>query len=284
MSVRLASIDIGRKNFSQYIEDINVDAILDLEKKYNKLPKSKQRKIGGVFHPEIEEILNECFLTGKRVQTGVYDFTEEEGQKYDDRVRENLIYHLEYYSYLWKTCDIFAIEEQYHNPNKGRKGNFKNSPNTPDKSGANAGAIRMAEAVFVWFKIKYPKKVIFYFPSSYKTQILGAPGKMKDRERKKWSSEKAEQIYIMREDEDMMNVYELSRAVKNKRKMDEERVQQFKDNFPCETEDAEELADKIIRERQKLDDFSDGLCQAQAVKYATMIACFYLLKTLKFKS
>lgn len=274
MNVRLVSIDIGMYNFSQYVEDFNPNTMFKLQKIYQKLPKSKQRKIGGKFYPEISDILDECFLSGKRIQTGVYDFTEEPKHKYDERIRNNLLNHLESFSWLWRTCDLFVIEEQYYNPNKGKKGNFKSSPNNSDQAGANVGAIRMAEAVFIWFTIKYPNKSVFYIPSKYKTQILGAPGNMKKSERKKWSSIKAENIYIMRNDKDMMNVYEVSRAVKGKRKMDEERIEQFKSKYPCVSKDAQELSDKIIRERQKLDDFSDVECQAQAFKYWKFIACF----------
>lgn len=287
--VRIASIDIGRCNFAQYVEDFSSTEIVKLEERYKKLPKKLKRRVRGKTNPEIEKLLEDTVLCGTRVQTGVYDFTgekeknSEECDEYDldeknvetgltMQIRLNLLEHLNKYRYLWDTCDIFVIEQQFFNsPTFNKKG-------TGRKAGsfANVNAIKMAEAVFVWFLDKYrTSKIITYFGSQFKTQILGAPWKMTKPERKKWAIEKSYEIYTKRGDEDMINIYNLSEAVKRKRINSEARIQKFKDEFPCETEDAQELADKIIREKQKLDDcYGDAFLQAQAFKFRTMVACF----------
>jgi hypothetical protein len=273
MKIRLASFDIGPNNFAQYTEDFNPETIFALEKRYKKLPKNKQRTTSGPMNTEIQEILEECYLSGTRIQTGVYDFTVETGQGLDDRSRKVFLDHFNSFHYLWKTCDIFVIEQQYFNSCKKKKNGYSKMKEKP--SGANIDCLKMAEVLYMWFFEKYPDKLLCYIPATYKTQILGTLGRVKKDARKKWGSEKAEEIYIIREDEDMINIYELSRAVKGKSKtMSEERIQGFKDDYPCETEDADQLSDKIIIERQKLDDFSEVLTQAQAFKYWKFIACF----------
>ena len=46
--IRIASIDIGRCNFAQYVEDFSSSEITKLEKQYKNLPKScKKPEDGG---------------------------------------------------------------------------------------------------------------------------------------------------------------------------------------------------------------------------------------------
>ena len=268
-TLRLASIDIGYCNFAQYIEDFCPTTLLKIQAKYAKLPKNKQRRIKGVMIPEIEALLQETYLCGERVQTGVYNFTDEIGQGLDIRARLKLINHLNDYIELWSTCDIFIIEQQFFTINFGnRKRTVKSGVE------ANITALKIAEFVFMWFLERFPFKTITYFGSQFKTQILGAPWKLDKPQRKKWAVDKAEEIYILRNDYDMMTLYELSEAVKRKRINTQERVTKFKGDFPCYTPDAEYLSTKIICEKQKLDDVSDTCVSAQAYKFRTFVACF----------
>ena len=271
--IRLASFDIGKINFAQYVEDFDSDEMLRLEKRYNTLPPRLKRKTRGVMNDEVWDILMDVVLSGMRVQTGVYNFTTGETDKYgerlwDNQARLNLLKHLRSYAYLWDTCDVIVIEQQYFNATA-----FGGKKKARSASGANVDAIKIAEATYMWFLDKYPTKVIMYFGSQFKTQIFGAPT-MDKTKRKKWSTDQAQAFYILREDRDMINLYELSGAVKRKRITTEERVQSFKDQYPCESDDAKALSDKVIREKQKLDDDSDVLVQAQAFKFKTMVACF----------
>lgn len=265
--IRLTSIDIGRRNFAQYIEDFSSNEIIALESQYRKLPKNKKRRVKGVMPIEIQEIQDKLLLMGTRVQTGVYNFAEEdEDRDWDIDARKNLLAHLNKYVELWDSTDIFVIEQQFFNTSFGGKKKGKSS-------GANIIAIKIAECTFTWFLIKYPNKTITYFGSQNKTQLFGAPYMTKD-ERKRWATEKAKELYTIRKDQDMINVFELSNTVKRKQIKTEEKVDFFKKTCKCTSIDANELADKIIREKQKLDDISDACIQAQAFKYRTMIACF----------
>lgn len=271
VNIRLVSIDIGRCNFAQYIEDFSSDEIVELEKKYNKLPKPLQRRIKGPMNSEIEKLLLATALCGTRVQTGVYDFTsdlEEEGG-WDIKARMNLLKHLSDFQYLWDTCDIFVIEQQFFNAAA-----FGGKKKRAASSGANVDAIKIAEATFMWFLERYPFKTITYFGSQYKTQIFGAPWKLNKTQRKKWATDQANRYYLLREDTDMINIYKLAEAVKRKQIKTDKRIAEFKNDYPCTTDDGDQLSTKVICEKQKLDDVSDTYMQAQAFKFKTMVGCF----------
>lgn len=271
-TIRICSIDIGRVNFAQYVEDVDVQMILLLEEEYSNLPKKLQRKVKGIMNNNIAKIIDELILSGTRVTTGVYDFTEESNQPYDNRVRMQLLNHLNAFEDVWNECDIIIIEQQFYSmPKTNRRSKAQNA----SAAGANVGALQMGEAVYMYFYQKYGNlKHIVYFPSEYKTHILGAPNGLTKPQRKVWSTEFAEQSYTLREDQDMINVYALAQDVKRKQFKTEERIQSYKDIYECTSEDANILCNKIIREKQKLDDISDAFNQLQAYKFIVMVANF----------
>ena len=269
---RIASFDPGKKNFAQYVEDCSIDDMTRLEDRYKSLPKQLQRRIKGVMNDDISNILNDLYLGGERVHLGVFDFTEEEDEprEYSLQARKNLLNHLSSFKKLWDTCDVFIIEQQYFRTfSPGGKFGRKNKGTE-----ANVDAIKIAETIYMWFLERYPRKIITLFGSQFKTQILGAPWKMTKPQRKKWSEEKAREIYESRSDEDAMELYRLKERVFRKRINTEEKVQSFLDTFESEKKDMCYLAEKIVRERQKLDDVADTCVQCQAFKFKTMVACF----------
>lgn len=268
MTAIFASYDVGTKNFSQYIEEVDLNALTLLEKEYKSLPKGLQRKTQGPMNAKIQNILNRVELTGKRIQTGVYDFGGDGNSPLTIATRLNLLYHLEKYKYLWDQCDGFIIEEQYSNPSRGgRKANKA-------AEGANMKAIKVAEGLFMWILQNYPSKIITSFKSTFKTQIFGAP-KMTKTERKKWSTIEVQKLYTKREDVDMINIYNFSIQFKGKRiPKTTEKLDIIKRDCICVSDDAKELRDKLILEKQKLDDVSDACKQFQAYKFKTMVACF----------
>nr|QBK86574.1 MAG: holliday junction resolvase [Marseillevirus LCMAC102] len=268
MSIRLVSIDIGKKNFAQYVEDCSVDKLLQLEKEYNSIPTSHRRKVKGVMNAQIENIIHEIYLSGTRVQTGVYDLRKDKtSDNLDMDTRVNLLLHLDKYEYLWTTCDIFVIEQQYFKTWSGRK---KRSAGTE----ANVDAIKIGEATLMWFLERYPFKKTMYFGSQFKTQILGAPWKMTKHQRKKWSEAQTRKIYEMRKDTDMIELFCLQDRIYRKHINTDQKIQTYLASFKGEDADAKVLAKKVVRERQKLDDIGDACTQAQAFKFKHMVACF----------
>jgi hypothetical protein len=268
-NIRIASFDIGKKNFAQYIEDANVENLLRLEKKYTGLPKSLQRRVKGAMNSKILEILDEIYLSGERVHTGVYDLRNDlTSDRLDIPTRLNIIQHLESFAGLWDTCDIFIIEQQFFKTWNGRS---KRSAGTE----ANVDAIKIAEGVLMWFLNEYPFKTVEYFGSQNKTQILGAPWYMKKEQRKKWAKDKSREIYELRKDYGMVELFALEDRIYRKRLDAEERIQSYLDTYPEDCpEDCQILATRIVRERQKLDDIGDACVQCQAFKFRSMVACF----------
>lgn len=266
--MRIASFDVGYCNFAQYIEDVTDENILiQLKERYNSLPKKDKRRVKGEMNKDICDILNKITLSGKRVSTGVYNFTCNEISDLNKDTRLRFIKHLREFEELWKTCDIFVIEQQFFNT--GGFGQVRKAG-----SGANVDAIKLAESLYIWFLDKYPDKEITYFGSQFKTQIFGAPWKMTKLERKKWATEKCKDIYNAREDKEMSILFDLAEAVKRKQIKTEERVEEFKNNFFVENDDTKYLSDIIIRNKQKLDDIADAMIQCQAYKFRNIVACF----------
>ena len=266
-TIYLASFDIGKKNFAQYVEECNVETLYALRDRYRALPKIKQRRVKGKMNDDIADILKEVCLGGTRIHTGVYDFREnKESDELDMSVRKNIIKHLEKYEYMWNKCDGFIIEQQFF-------AKFKQSGGRGSKTQANIDAIKIAEGTLMWFLGNYPHKEVMYFSSTFKTQMLGAP-QLKEIGRKKWAIEKAKEIYVERNDENAIALYDLSLTVKGKRMNSEEKIQGYLDRFTGQGEDIREVGEKVIRYKQKLCDISDAMLQLQAFKYRTFIGEF----------
>lgn len=265
--IRIASFDIGKKNFAQYIEECDIDVLYKLRDKYRTLPKLQQRRVKGKMNEEIDSLLKDMYIGGRRLHTGVYDFrSNKESNELDMSVRKNLIKHLKSHRDLWKECKIFIIEQQYF-------ATFNQYGNRGGKSEANIDAIKLAEATLTWFLSEYEEAEVLYFSSVYKTQMLGAEP-MKEIERKRWAIGKAKEIYTLREDEEVIKLYNLSDKVKRIRMNNEDKVQKFIEDFDAKEEDMKELGEKVIRYKQKLCDISDAMLQLQAFKYRTFIGEF----------
>ncbi len=268
--MRIASFDIGKKNFAQYIEDFSMDTMNKLKNEYQSLPKKFQRRVKGCMSSNIENILKEIFKDGKRIYTGVYDLRSESiissSKSVDIQTRKNLFSHLEKFKWLWDTCDSFIIEQQY----------FRTFASGKRKGGteANVDAIKMGECTLAWFLINYSSKNIEYFGSQFKTQILGAPLKQTKPQRKNWAIEMTYEIYKTRNDEGALELFDLVKKVKSKRINTEEKVKEYMDTVKSKDKDVLYLSERIIRYRQKLDDISDTCIQLQAYKYRNYVACF----------
>lgn len=266
-TIRIASFDIGKKNFAQYVEDVSLGVINSQKKFYNDLPVKNRRRVKGQMNTDVENILKALYEDGKRIHIGVFDFRDDkESLKLDMPTRKNILKHLVSFKWLWDTCDAFVIEQQYfhaYSPGKKTRG-----------TEANVDAIKIGEAVLFWFLHEYPFKSVQYIGSQLKTQILGAPYKMNKAQRKKWAEEKAREIYEMRNDADALELYALQERIFRKRLTNEEKIQEYIDSFNGQGEDVKYLANKLVRERQKLDDVADACIQCQAYKYRYLVACF----------
>jgi hypothetical protein len=270
--LRIASFDIGKVNFAHYIENVNVSKILELEIIYKSLPKKFQRKTKGELTPDMKNILEGLYLSGTRVHTGVYDIREADNiDSFTVQTRKNLICHLDSFRNVFNNCDIFVIEQQYFKTWSGGRARKRSSPGTE----ANVDAIKIAECLMTWILCEYPLREVIYFGSQNKTQILGAPWNLSKIERKRWASVECRRLYEMRNDKTMMDLFSLEDSVYRKKLSNENKIQSFLKTYDSSnSEDGVDLAEKVVRKRQKLDDISDACLQLQAFKFKTMIACF----------
>lgn len=266
MNRRIASFDIGRKNFAQYIEDIDMNELESLSNVYFNLDKPLRRRTKGPMNSHISEILKKCYKCGQRVSIGVYDISDPDSDRYSIFARDKLIEHLENFKDVWNTCDQFIIELQY----------FATYTGKGKKSGseANVDAIKISEGVFMWFKINYPDKLIDFFPSTNKTQILGAPNSLSKPHRKRWVEEKSRNIFELRNDNDMLELFYFKDKIFRKRMKTDQQKKYYLSLFEVEDEDLKTIVYNTVHSKQKWDDFLDAVGQLQAYKYRTFIAKF----------
>lgn len=192
----VASFDIGKKNFSFYVEEFEMNnlPVFDI------LPKNRYNE-NGTPTDDFDEILKRFFKCGKQKLLENIDITEncDPKAKLDPETFHNMTETLEKYKEAWDKCDVFIIEKQM-------------------QFGAriNPMAMKLGQHCYSYFAIKYGKtKKILEFPAYYKTQTLGAEkiptkktktGKQSYKSidkpaRKKWCVSKALEILKSRENE-----------------------------------------------------------------------------------
>ena len=203
--VWLASFDIGKKNFSFYIEEVDISTL----HQQPDVPKSQRYETGGIPQDDFKEVLHSVCSTGKRILLENVDLTAgcDKGQYLDMKVLYNMTKLLDEYAEYWNQCDIFLIEKQM---------SFGKRYNTM--------ALKLGQHCWSYFSIKYEKGVIEEFPAYHKTQVLGAPkiektsktGKrsykaMDKPARKKWCIEEALRIIRSRDDVETLTQIQGSR-------------------------------------------------------------------------
>lgn len=266
MALRIASFDIGRVNFAQYLEDSSIESLRSLSKRYSSLPKSQQRRVKGKMTKDISDILNEMYLNSERLDFGVFDLSSVDSDTLDHECRLNILQHLQSFKEWWDSCDVFILEQQF----------FTNAPWAKNKGqgGANMVANRIAEIVYSFFLLTYDskieelsvdtsldyiedsiakgKKFILNLSSTFKTNILGAPDKLTKPKRKEWSRVKALEICELRGDEEGIAL------LSGKKKRGEKRISKGKNKLT----------------QNKKDDVSDAMLQCQAMKMKYFIGRF----------
>ena len=189
--IRIATFDIGKKNFAFVVQEFE---------NITNLPKDN---------------LDELFKLGKIVLFENIDLTYNCNKKsyLDPRTFINMTDTLDKFIDIWDTCSSFVIEQQMA---FGKK--------------RNTMALKLGQHCYSYFCIKYRDfKTVLEFPSYHKTQLLNAPKKfgkilvkykngkekyIKDNH-KKWSIRMAEKILKIKSDTTHMNV------LKNMKKKDD---------------------------------------------------------------
>ena len=193
--VWLASFDIGKKNFSFYLEEINMADIRNVPP----TPKNARYNTDGTPTPKFEIILDKIYNSGKRILHENIDLTYgcDKSAYLDPEVFHNMTDVLDQYKQYWNKTDIFVVEQQM---------SFGKNRNTM--------ALKLGQHCYSYFAINYSRfKQLLEFPAYHKTQVLGAPKNMvKNKKgkirwkvldktaRKKWAVEKAMNILAGRDD------------------------------------------------------------------------------------
>ena len=193
-TVWICSVDIGKKNFAFYVEEINLKDM----KKIKNIPKLRRYNINGTPTAGMEKILGQVCMNGKTILHKNSDLTNNcrPGKKLDPETLYNCNDLLDLYGEYWDRCSCFIIEEQMR---------------------INQSAVKLGQHCFSYFSIRFGRfKSVLEFPAYYKTQILGCE-KIKGKQykngnfrwktidkpaRKKWSVVKATEILTMRGEED----------------------------------------------------------------------------------
>lgn len=212
--VWIASIDPGKCNFAFIIEEVDLESL----RKIKNIPKVKRYiTVGGggkkgkkkgkheddeECSQEYSQILNKTYLSGKTILLENLNLTKglDKAKYIDSKVFVNLTDELDRFLPYWDKCSYIVIEQQM---SFGKRKN-------------NTLCLKIAQHALSYFTFLYRDlKVLMEFPAYHKTKILGAPGKMDKPERKKWAIEKAQEIWIDRDD------FETARKVSSSKKKDD---------------------------------------------------------------
>ena len=196
----IASFDIGSKNFSFYIEDVDLKMLINIKN----ISKLKRYNTDGTPTEDFSKILDNVYSNGKKILLKNTNLTSGTNQNkyFDIELCYNMVDVLEEYVEYWNKVEFIIVEQQM---SFGKKTNTK--------------ALKLAQHCESYFINKYGRsdKKIIEFPAYHKTQILGAEkiesktktGKityknMGDKERKKWAVEQAFGILALRDDFETM--------------------------------------------------------------------------------
>lgn len=196
----IASFDIGKKNFSFYIEECNLDDFSSL----SNIQKKNRYNPNGTCTDEFETLLKKVYCNGKKMLLRNLDITEGTNKEkyFDSDLCHNLTEVLDTYSDYWEKVDYIVVEQQMSFGTK-----------------VNTMALKIAQHCESYFMIRYGRsKKIVEFPSYHKTQVMGSEkiekvtkaGKKTFKNvdkpaRKKWAIETAYGILTEREDFDTID-------------------------------------------------------------------------------
>lgn len=213
-----AAFDPGKVNFAFIVEEVDKDMLKDIicPDKKDRFIKNGRKDVTPT--EKYTDFLEEFYHCGKTIICSNNDITKDESKEEKEekkskkikkeekeekksskkkgsksldanvflRLTELLDNHKEYFD----KCSTIIIEQQM---------SFGSRINTM--------AIKIAQHTYSYFLFRYGNtKKIVEFPSYNKTQILGAPAGLDKPKRKKWAIEKANEIWTLRGDMDVIEM------------------------------------------------------------------------------
>ena len=200
--VRLASFDIGKKNFAFYIEEFDRKKLMKLVPP----PETQRYHADGSPTPKMAKFLAKVSRLGKTVLHRNLDLTAGCDKKLalDPTTFHNMNDALNRYIVEWDRCSAFVVEKQMQFSGRG-----KNNPM----------AQKLGQHCYSYFTFRYGReRPVVEFSAQHKTRILGAQktavgvyknGKTKWKgltkpQRKKWCVGKATEILRARGEESIL--------------------------------------------------------------------------------
>ena len=194
----VASFDIGKKNFSFYVEKF--------DKYVLKTPLKKRYNPNGTCTNEFQIEVNNVCKIGEKIILENVDITEgcDPKSKLEHRTFYNMTTVLDSFKEIWDHVDLFVIEKQMQ---FGMR--------------VNPMAIKLGQHCYSYFSFNYGMtKEILEFPAYHKTQVLGSEKIASKRKtkagktsykaidkpaRKKWCIAKAIEIMKLRNDNETLD-------------------------------------------------------------------------------
>lgn len=198
--IRLAFFDIGKCNFAFYIEEIDLQDLLDIDP----IPKTEMYNCDGTPTLKFANVLNKIYKNGKSILMRNINITPgtDKSKYFDIELCYNMVDVLNEYQDYWCDVDYVVVERQM---SFGRK--------------INTMALKLGQHCQSYFINNYGRDIkVVEFEAYHKTVVLGAEKDRKstktgkvtykpigDKERKKWAVEQAFSILAIREDYDTMS-------------------------------------------------------------------------------
>ena len=195
-----ASFDIGKCNFSFYVEEINLTNL----KSIKNIKKEDRYFNNGTCTKEFASLMEKIYKNGDNKLLKNVNLTEgtDKEKYFDSDICYNMFDVLDEYKEYWDKVSYVIVEKQMA---FGKK--------------INTMALKLGQSCQSYFMMNYSRDLkVIEFPAYYKTIVLGAPqteaktktGKTKfktlgDRERKKWSVQEGFYIMSLREDFETMS-------------------------------------------------------------------------------
>jgi hypothetical protein len=195
----IASFDIGKINFSFYIEEINIKQL-----NLKNIEKNQRYNQNGTCTDDFSKLLKQIYGNGKLILLKNVNLTSgtNKNKYFDIELCHNLVDILDEYREYWDKVSIFIVEQQM---SFGKK--------------VNTMALKLGQHTESYFIFNYGRfKKVVEFPAFYKTQVLGCEKtekKLKNGKtsyknidkyaRKKWSVEKVFSVLAERDDFDTMS-------------------------------------------------------------------------------
>ena len=186
---RIASFDIGKKNFAFTVETFNVDLLVT----HNPIAKHQRYYADGTPTQAFQDVIDRIGASGEVELYHKEDLTKNCDPKsyLDPETFHNMTDLLSKFDSIWDTCQIFLVERQM---------SYKTKFNTM--------ALKLGQHCLAYFRIRYGRmKHTIEFPAYHKTQVLGAPRNTKGKakyKRKKWAVEEATRILLLRKNSEAM--------------------------------------------------------------------------------